>query len=208
MEKQKLVKIGAIGGGAVLIVLLLFGAVKLLGVRLPFLPGGQPPESLRPTPVPSDSDIIVSQPVSESGKTLRTTFKDDRFYYALQGRFSGELQSLGDHLIGEVTIDDDSTGMKFPVEIRPGKDDQYILVRYTTVFAEGRERLNFVTADEFIAAITPDTPVQLRLMYPATVEQTAEEVYLQDFFEALIEGQPFTPKRVTIRPVAVGILEE
>src|SRR3990170_3328685 len=102
MEKEKLIKIGGYAGGVVLLVLLLFGLVKLFGVRLPFLPGARPPERLQPTPGPSDSDIIVSQPVSESGKTLRTTFKDDRFYYALQGRFSGKLQNLGDHLIGDV----------------------------------------------------------------------------------------------------------
>ena len=208
MERRTLITWSLyIGGAAVIVILLLGGTLWLLKVRLPFAP--KPPAQVvsEPTQLPSDSEIIVSQPVSDTGKTLRTTFKDDRFYYALQGRFSGKLQNLGDHLIGDVTVDDDSTGMKFPVEIRPGKDDQYILARYTTVFAEGRERLSFISADEFIAAITPDSQIQLRLMYPATVEPTAEEVYLRDFFEALIEGQPFTPKRVTIRPVAVGILE-
>jgi hypothetical protein len=208
MEKEKLVKIGTYLGGAVLVVLLFFVSVRFLGVRLPFLPGTKPVIEPEPTRVPSDSDIIVSQPVSSSGKTLRTTFKDERFYYAFQGRISGKLQNLDDRVIGEITLDDDTTGMKFPVEFTPRNEDKYLLARFKNLFAQGFESVTYVTGDEFVASIVPDTEVQFRMMYHPAAAQTAEDAYLREFFEAIIEGQPFTPKRVTIRPVAVGILEK
>ena len=207
MEQKQISKIVYTASGIVVLVLLVIGTLWAVRDQVPFLSalfGGAKPATEKKV---VEGDIVVSQPVSSSGKIIRTSFKDNRYFYAFEGKFSDKLRDLGDHVIGEFTLDDDPTGMKFPVEIMPGKDDQYILARFTTIFAEGRERVSFIPADELIKAVTPETQVQLRLMYPASVEPTEEQKYIQDFLEALIKGEQFTPKRITLRPIAVGILE-